>query len=229
VATSNPNRYCTIPNPVPEEGQRRAALLNQFKWPSGTVLRIKFLDGDPSLQHRVYDSAITWTGPAMANLRMQVVEDPDADIRVTFEQGNGSWSYLGTTCREIPLDEPTMNFGWLTPESDHDELHSVVCHEFGHALGLIHEHQNPNRAIAWNRKAVIADLSGPPNNWDIETIAHNIFRHYDPADIDGTETDPDSIMMYPIPASWTTDRFSADFNADLSETDRAFIRTAYPW
>jgi serralysin len=34
-------------------------------------------------------------------------------------------------------------------------------------------------------------------------------------------------MIYPIPASWTLDGFSADLNDDLSEEDRQFIRQAY--
>ena len=36
-------------------------------------------------------------------------------------------------------------------------------------------------------------------------------------------------MMYPIPAAWTTDGFSAGFNRELSGTDKEFIRDAYPW
>ena len=52
----------------------------------------------------------------------------------------------------------------------------MILHEFGHALGLIHEHQNPIQAIDWNKPAVIADLSGPPNNWDRDTIEHNMFE-----------------------------------------------------
>ena len=48
-----------------------------------------------------------------------------------------------------------MNYGWLTPESAQDEVRRVVLHEFGHALGLIHEHQNPKGGgIEWNRDAV---------------------------------------------------------------------------
>jgi serralysin len=35
--------------------------------------------------------------------------------------------------------------------------------------------------------------------------------------------------MYPIPASWTNDGFSADLNKGLSDTDKDFIRDAYPW
>ena len=141
-------------------------MLDEFKWQPGTHVKVRFLEGDPDLQKRVAEVAQEWTGPQMANLEPKFVDSGDADVRVAFEQGNGSWSYLGTMCQQIPADEPTMNYGWLTPDSDDDELRRVVLHEFGHALGLIHEHQNPNRPIAWNRAAVIADLSGPPNNWD---------------------------------------------------------------
>lgn len=229
MAGRNERHYCMLLTPQPAERKPRGALLNDFKWEPGTSVTVGFLEGDPELQQRVRSVAEEWTGPDMANLTFEFVDAADAEIRIAFMQGDGSWSYLGTVCRQIPAPEPTMNYGWLTPESPDDELRRVVTHEFGHALGLIHEHQNPNRPIAWNRAAVIADLSGPPNNWDLETIENNIFRRYDPNDLSSTPTDPLSIMMYPIPASWTTDGFSADLNEELSETDRQFIRDAYPW
>lgn len=69
----------------------------------------------------------------------------------------------------------------------------------------------------------------PPNNWDLETIEHDIFLRYDPEALQSTPVDPGSIMMYPIPASWTTDGFFTDLNRKLSDTDRQFIRDAYPW
>ncbi|WP_219414415.1 M12 family metallopeptidase [Pseudonocardia nigra] len=229
---TNERRYCVLAVNGPMAGRTRAALMDEFKWQGGTRIRVGFTDGDPELQQRVRAVAEQWTGPEMANLRLQFVPDSetaDADIRVAFKQGDGSWSYLGTVCRQIPAAEPTMNYGWLTPQSSDEEVREVVLHEFGHALGLIHEHQNPDRPIAWNRAAVIADLSGPPNNWDEATIEHNIFKKYDPDEVTTTPVDPRSIMMYPIPASWTTDGFSAGFNTDLSDVDRAFIRDAYPW
>ena len=40
-----------------------------------------------------------------------------------------------------------MNYGWIDADSPEEELRSVVLHEFGHALGLIHEHQNPLSGI----------------------------------------------------------------------------------
>ena len=75
---------------------------------------------------------------------------------------------------------------------------------------------------------MIADLSGPPNNWDPQTIQNNMFARYDPAALQHTETDRKSIMMYPIPASWTTDGFSVGLNTEISEKDRELIREAYP-
>jgi serralysin len=110
----NERHYCMVAMPREAEGSTRAALLNEFKWPPGTTVRVRFLEGDPELQKRVQRVAEEWTGPDMANLQWQFGDDPDADIRVAFEQGNGSWSYLGTMCQQIPAPEPTMNYGWLT-------------------------------------------------------------------------------------------------------------------
>jgi serralysin len=225
----NERHYCVIAALTPLEGKSKAALLDEFKWQAGTDVRVGFLEGDAELQERVRDVAKEWTGPQMANVGLQFGDASDADVRIAFVQGDGSWSYLGTMCQHIPTPQPTMNYGWLTPDSPDDELRRVVLHEFGHALGLIHEHQNPTQPISWNRAAVIADLSGPPNEWDEETIENNIFKRYDPKEVTSTPVDPDSIMMYPLPAAWTTDGFSADLNAELSATDVEFIRSAYPW
>jgi serralysin len=229
--TENARHYCIAIASQPTEMQTKAALIEQFQWQPGTRVRVSFLEGESSLKDRVRSVAEEWVGPSMANLELQFVDDGDqqADVRIKFEQGNGSWSYLGTVAKDIAVGEPTMNYGWLTPDSDDDELRRVVLHEFGHALGLIHEHQNPLRPINWNRAAVIADLSGPSNNWDEATIENNIFKRYEPDELNATDLDPQSIMMYPIPASWTTDGFSVGLNGELSSTDIEFIHKAYSW
>jgi hypothetical protein len=226
MAGENPNRYCVVISQSDQTANDRAALLNEAQWTAGQEIRLMFLEGDESLRQRVRDVAERWIAPGMAKLNFLWVDDGPAEIRIAF-QGNGSWSYLGTHSENIPEDEPTMNYGWLTPDSPDDELNRVVLHEFGHALGLIHEHQNPQGGIKWNEPAVIADLSGPPNNWDEATIRHNVLNHYDPDAVTATDVDPDSIMMYPIPAAWTLDGFSADLNADLSQSDVDFIKRAY--
>jgi serralysin len=185
-----------------------------------------FVDGSDEQKALVRKFATIWITD-LANLYFSWENPPNTDIRISFKY-EGSWSVIGTTAKNIPKNQPTMNFGWLTAGVSEDEARRVILHEFGHALGLIHEHQNPIAAIKWNKPAVIADLSGPPNNWDADTIEHNMFEEYPSNEIDGTKLDWHSIMMYTLPASWTLTGDSAELNPDLSPDDKAFIKIAYP-
>ncbi|MBC7911582.1 MAG: hypothetical protein H7Y30_13830 [Pyrinomonadaceae bacterium] len=226
----NQDRWCFtwIPSDQGVEGANRAGLLKRAKWEANSIITASFLDGDPGVQQRVKKAAQQWTAPGRANLRIVFQNDPDSLIRISFRY-RGSWSVLGTECRNITdKSQPTMNYGWLTPGSTDQEVQQVVLHEFGHALGLIHEHQSPAGGIKWNRNKVISDLSGPPNNWDLATIEHNMFRPIAKNESNYTSLDPQSIMMYPLPANWTMDGFSVGLNTDLSETDKTFIHQQYP-
>jgi serralysin len=210
----------------PTTGAAKAALVKDSKWQPGDTISISFLDGTDAQKALVRRFAVEWI-TNLANLRFSWEAPPNTDIRISFKY-NGSWSVIGTTAKNIPKNQPTMNFGWLTPDVSDEEARRVILHEFGHALGLIHEHQSPVNTIKWNKPAVIADLSGPPNNWDQATIDHNMFEQYPSNEIAGTKLDWHSIMMYPIPKSWTTDQSSAGMNNTLSDTDQKFIRTQYP-
>ena len=115
-----------------------------------------------------------------------------------------------------------MNLGWQ------DE--GVILHEFGHTIGLIHEHQNPTGGIRWNKEAVYRDLGGPPNFWDRPTVDRNMFETYDRSQVNATTVDKHSIMLYAIPREWTLDGFSSTPNNVLSAQDKTFVkdRRNYP-
>ena len=228
---ANDQQWCFawMPDDLPQEGKDRGALVKKFQWKAGQQIKVAFLDGIPQVQERVRQVATGWTGPGMANLRLIFQPDTNtADIRISFKE-KGSWSTIGTSCRNITdKTRPTMNFGWLTEQSTDEQVARVVLHEFGHALGLTHEHMSPAGGIPWNREQVIRDLSGPPNNWTLAQIENNMFRQFEVVETNFTALDPQSIMMYPIPAKWTTNGFSVGTNSTLSPTDKTFIRKQYP-
>jgi serralysin len=221
--------FAWIPAIPADSGKSRGAILNDAKWKKGETVTVSFLDGDPGVQGRVRAVAEQWTGASMANLTFDFPKNTTkTDIRISFKH-SGSWSILGKYCRRLTdTTKATMNYGWLRPGSSDDELRRVVLHEFGHALGFIHEHQNPVNSIKWNRDAVVADLSGPPNNWSIEDIESNMFQQPSASEVSGTPLDKASIMMYPIPASWTQDGFSTGLNTGLSEQDKKLVKQVYP-
>ena len=199
------------------------------QWNAGDNITISFLDGDEEVKKRVIAAAMEWVSPGKAFLTFEFRKDTtDTDIRISFKFA-GSWSVLGNSCRNIAKNNPTMNYGWLNRDSSDDELRRVVLHEFGHALGLIHEHMSPaDGGIKWNRTQVEKDLSGPPNNWSTETIFNNMFKTFSQDQLKLTRLDKNSIMMYPIPTRWTMDGFNVGLNSKLSQTDINFISEVYP-
>jgi hypothetical protein len=121
-----------------------------------------------------------------------------------------------------------MNFGWLTDNTDDAECERVVVHEFGHALGAIHEHQNPEGGIQWNLPAVYAYFSGPPNNWSKEEIDSNVVNKYSVTQLNASKYDPDSIMLYQFDGALIKGGKATKSNGKLSTQDKKFIAKQYP-
>ena len=201
-------------------GAPRAVLEFRKLWVNGSTLRVRFMGGTPAQQALVQTQAQWWT--EHANLRFAFNNAPDAEIRIAFDQSDGAWSNVGTDCLSVPRNQPTMNLGFLDG--------GTAGHEFGHAIGLGHEHQNPAGGLQWNEEVVIRDLGGPPNFWTPEQVRFNVLEKYAADQIRGTEFDPDSIMLYAFPARWTKNGVSTHANNVLSAMDKAFIASAqaYP-
>ena len=175
-------------------GRPRAAVERLKLWENGRTLRVRFLDGQPVVQQKVEAIAKEWE--AVANLTLRFVTSGAAELRISFAEQGFSWSTVGTDALTVPRTQATMNYGWLEPGTATREYQRVVRHEFGHALGMIHEHQNPDALgkIPWDEPKVYAYYA--QQGWSREDVDANIFDVYDEDMTNFTTFDPTSIMQY---------------------------------
>lgn len=208
----------------------RMAVVDLKRWAKGSTLKCRFLDGSPTMKKKVQAVAHQWE--KCANIKFKFVTSGPAEIRISFYADAGSWSAVGKDAlvqQYFPLHQPTMNYGWLRDDTDDGEYQRVVLHEFGHALGAIHEHQAPKFTRVWDVAAVMKYFSGPPNNWSPDDIKSNVLEKYSPKGILSTNYDPNSIMLYFFDGHLFADNLGpTNENKKLSPTDISFMKTMYP-
>lgn len=156
----------------------------------------------------------------LVNLNISFTDNiSEANVRVSFDPNAGAWSLVGTDNLE-QKDGATMNLGWFDVPT--------TIHEFGHVLGMIHEHQNPSgQQIMWNEKKVI-EWAKDSQGWSEETTRENIINKYDKNSINGSTFDPLSIMLYFFSADLTTNNIGTQQNFRLSGEDVLWIHQIYP-
>ncbi len=243
--SKNQVELCAVPPTpdrvlAPDVDPYRASLIryHEKKWVNGTVLHFLFFAepadwrGGTSQEQAVREAFQHWKDLGIG-LQFEEAKSPqEAEIRIGFQRGAGSWSYLGRDAVDYVTDPAgrTMNVGWdVTTPYGRD----TALHEVGHALGFPHEHQNPVAGIVWDVDAVTKEFSGPPNHWDKDKIRHNILRKIHPTAIEGSEWDPNSIMHYGFPAGLILrpERYQDEPlipEPGLSPTDIKQVRAFYP-
>ncbi|KAK1526988.1 metalloprotease [Colletotrichum costaricense] len=220
-------------NLIGEDGAPSNLAVNGDKfWPAGKKLHVRFLNGSLQVQKSVKYWAQRWEEFANISFKFLAENDKaDADIRIGFRLPGyaGTWSYVGRDATKFVLSQkqPTMHFDEINDNSRKSEICHFVLHEFGHAIGCVHEHQ-ANR-IEWDRARVIADCLAR-YKWDEETTKQQILNlEPDLTRLTKTSFDPNSIMCYWFPPEWTVNRQSAPKNLNFSDKDKSFINRVYPF
>ncbi len=241
---TTPLNYCSAPPPSPLEftpevaanpQRQRAIIESAKKWLNKTTLHYAFFKTGswkvPPEQAAVIRKAFQqWQELPIGITLTEVDTLHEAEIRIGFLLSDGSWSYIGRDILHIPANERTMSFGWKLNQNAYGL--TTAIHEIGHTLGMPHEHQNPFAGIVWNEEAVYTYLGGPPNNWPRQTTFNNVLRKLDPAEVAGSNWDPDSIMEYQFPAGLIIQPAAYSNGifppGTLSPLDKKWATTWYP-
>jgi len=161
--------------------------------------------------------------PLMKGLPIIFVEGEgqDADIRIQFNQHDGCYSDIGKHAIFVPKNEATMNLAWFDV--------GTVLHEFGHVIGLLHEHQSPYRylGLKFNFNDAFYEYFYKKDGWDKEQTDSEIEKTYVEKEIGGTYYDPDSVMLYFIPDDLTIDGKGTTTNKRFSKLDMVVINYHY--
>lgn len=248
----------------------RLVIFRDKKWPTGKTITVAFKGGDSKLHERIAQVASEWTlhanitfdfgRDAAGNYRAWTDTDGDyaADIRIGFGE-RGNWSAVGIGAIDPDVRQPfdaTMNF------QDFDKQlprawQRTVRHEFGHALGLEHEHQHPKVDCGWRwddddgyeptldkhgqyvkdaqgrRPGLFTVMSGNPNKWSKHTVKFNLERFANEQAYGFGPFDKFSIMKYSYEA-WmfregeNSPCYTTSPTLSLSPEDKARIALYYP-
>jgi hypothetical protein len=172
---------------------------------------------------------------------------------------DAAWSHIGSNSNS---EYPSMNLGFIDPvygsftwkgktfnvpesaarnycKNGKDSCSSgwvpgaTVVHEFCHALGMLHEHQNnlfDSNNIRLNEQNVknyyrsigMGDSGAYVNVIERYTCDDNNCEY------SGTKFDPNSIMLYALPDDWVIGTNPTKPNFKLSDDDVGWLKTMYP-
>jgi hypothetical protein len=211
-------------NALVASGTRRPKrALGQFSkfWAPGRTLTVGFFN-DTSAEHQAAIENVARQWLRWANLKFEFVDSRFADIRI-FTGGDDNYSHVGTDALLVSQLDATLALG-TGPE---DPLFArTVLHEFGHVLGLLHEHQHPKADIPWDIPKLYAYFAA--KGIDRQTVDINLLNKTDKALAKGTAYDRASIMHYAVLQEQTLGDWEIGINHTLSRRDRIFARRVYP-
>jgi hypothetical protein len=249
-----------------------------LRWVPGSTVRVAFLDGSDPLHADV--AAATEQITDVSGLTLDFgVDDAgrhrrwretdtqySAEIRVSFDL-DGYWSLIGTDSTDpmvgFPPDDAggpphqrSLNLGGFKTDRPPD-WRGTVRHEFLHALGFQHAHQNLRgpceNEFRWDddpgyvptqdqrgvfvpdgadrRPGIYTYLAGEPNKWPRAKVDHNLRVVFDPGTVVGP-FDRESVMLYRFDDFFyksTPSRCTPTTDGiDLSDGDRRALQLLYP-
>lgn len=214
--------------------------------PSYAKLRVCFLGGSDATNATVAEIAGQWInadaglsfdfGKADKPRRCGKAGKRENQIRISYEQP-GEWSHFGRNAVVFAgQNDASLNlegFDKIAPDKLREgKERGSILHQFGHALGLLEEHQNPNgvceKEFDWNY--ITSYLTG---GGFILPVELGWYEKVTGADVVGADFDAKSIMLTPLPEKFfrkgaASPCFVKQYNSEITDLDRKAVVSMYP-
>lgn len=115
--------------------------------------RVRFLNGGLEEQYLVQSVVEDHVNTLRIPIRFLFMGDDyrgPSHIRINLDSLGSSWSLIGLGTVNAWGAEPTMTLN-LYSTLLAAETERTILHDFGHALGLLHQHQHPDCGLEWNK------------------------------------------------------------------------------
>jgi hypothetical protein len=259
------------------EGGLEFLVADLQSWTPGQVVRVAFLGGSPELYQAIEEATrpISETANLALDFRQgdsyRTWSEQDtqysAEIRISFDR-SGYFSLVGTDSIDPNIGLPLLPVGGAPHQrslnlggfnvSRPAGWEGTTRHEFLHALGVHHEHQNMRgpcqAAFRWEddlgyqltrderggyvtddnglRPGIYTYLSGYPNGWSRTMVDANLRTPGDSRALVAGPFDPSSVMLYRFPALFYRTQPSPcappGDGQQLSDGDKRGLRLLYP-
>ncbi len=191
-------------------------------WENGSTINILLLNGTQEQKSKISKYASQWTRYANLNFsfyNLGEISQENADVRILLgKKCDSNYSQVGTYSR-IKSESPSMCFTSIYKKN--------VLHEFGHMLGLLHEHNHPDFKAQLSDN--IIEKCMRIYGWSKEDCTSNFSLRN--KNVEVKEYDKNSIMHYLFHDSFYKDKDSSDSFGSLgilSLNDRLQIAKIYP-
>ena len=189
-------------------------------------LRVGFVQPNHSMVDTVITAGKDWQEHMGLSFDFEATDR--LDILVQFDSA-GNNSYMGAASRAKAREgRPTLRLQKFPLFTSRRVKLGSARLVLGHALGLIHEHQNPEADLEFDEDAVIAYYK-EKLGWKAEKTRLNVLKDYSAQIDDATSFDAKSIMMYALPQGLVQNYTTAfSKNYVISDLDKELIGRIYP-